>query len=126
MSQVADDDLLIPDLGRDVLLSTGLRNVPAKYNPPTRAPAMTQSRVAIFCDWLDTLSDTELRELHRTPKWSYLCARIKFRDDEPVPVECIDLALELDLLYPLPTEYYRRRALLAGRLSTSSIPFTTS
>jgi len=45
----------------------------------------------------------------------YLMARLRFHDDEPVPVERLDWALELGLRYPYSTEHYRARAEVAGR-----------
>ncbi len=59
--------------------------------------------------------------------WDYLMARLKWRPDEPVPVEQMDLALELEVRYPHHRDYYQGRAeqarpgrLLAERLAASA------
>jgi len=89
-------------------------------------------RVQEFLARYAALSDAERRELQRTPEFAYLMARIRFRHDEPVPAELLDLALELELRYPYSLDYYRLRAEEAGqrRLLTerlaASVPFKIS
>jgi hypothetical protein len=88
-------------------------------------------RVAEFLARYHALSDAELREFQRTPEFEYLMARLKFGPDEPVPVEQIDLALELAVRYPHSLEHYRARAEEAGqrRLAerlAASVPYKPS
>jgi hypothetical protein len=86
-------------------------------------------RVADFLSQYAAQTDEERRALQSTPDFAYLMARLRFRDDEPVPVEWIDLAIELAVRYPHPLEYYRERAedpsrrRLTERLA-ASVPFS--
>jgi hypothetical protein len=77
------------------VLATGRSN----KNDPNDAP-------------LDALSAEELLEVARAfpDQWAYLMARLKFRPDQHVPFEMMDLALELELRYPHALDYYRQRA----------------
>ena len=90
------------------------------------------ARVALFLRQVEALSTGEREALQSTPEFEYFMARLKFRADEPVPVEQIDLALDLAARYPHPLDYYRQlaeratqRQLLADRLA-ASVPFKIS
>jgi len=80
---------------------------------------------------IDALSSEEIGEVaHALPdEWAVVMVQLKFRPDQPVPFELMDLALELELRYPLTLEHYRARAkerrLLAERLA-GSVPFKIS
>jgi hypothetical protein len=89
-----------------------------------------KSRVDAFLARYGALSDDARRELHRTPEFDFLMARLKYGPDESVPQPQLDLALELELRYPYPLEHYRSRAEAARRSSSladrlaSSVPFS--
>ena len=99
--------------------------------PPAGPKAMMTAtpRVEAFLRRYAELSDAERREMQSTPEFEFLMARLRFGPDESVPVEQMDLALELAVRYPEPLDYYRtraeaslRRRLLAARLALS-VPF---
>ena len=86
-------------------------------------------RVAAFVAWFTSPPDEERQEIQSTAEFCYLRARLQFRPDYPVPVECIDLAIKLEVRYPHSLEYYRERAedprrrLLTER-RPASVPFS--
>jgi hypothetical protein len=80
---------------------------------------MTSPRVDAFCSAVEAMSAAERRRLEYDPEYQYLMARLRFRDDEPVPMKHMDLALELAVRYPHNLEYYRLRAEVARRLAAS-------
>jgi hypothetical protein len=77
--------------------------------------AQPSPRVTEFLARYAALSDAERRRLQRTPEFAYMMARLRFRDDEPVPAAQMDLALDLAVRYPHSLDYYRGRAEEAGR-----------
>ena len=60
-------------------------------------------RVEAFLCRYAGLSHAERREMQSTPEFEFLMARLRFGPDEPVPVEQMDLALELAVRYPSPS-----------------------
>jgi hypothetical protein len=87
------------------------------------------ARVDEFLNVWDTMSETERHHLARQPEFACLMARLKWGDDEPVPFEQLDLALELAVRYPHPLGYYRDRSEDPGRRRlterlAASIPFS--
>jgi hypothetical protein len=83
-----------------------------------RAPAeamMASCRVEAFLRGWRGLVGGERRSLERTPDFERLMCQLKFRDDEPVPWNQLDLALELELRFPYSIEHYRECAEEARR-----------
>jgi hypothetical protein len=87
-----------------------------RFRPP---PTITSPRVDAFCSAVEAMSSAERWRLEYDPEYQYLMARLRFSDDEPVPIKHMDLALELAVRYPHNLEYCRLRAEVARRLAAS-------